>query len=118
MSPRSSLLLSPVFVACLILPAQAQERRPAPPERPVQEAMQRERAPQRAAGQAAMGDSIRYIRSSTRGQVIGAERLHTDGREINRIKVMDERGRVRVYEDDPAQRLQRVPARPTRRDDE
>ena len=55
-------------------------------------------------GQDAMGDSIRRVRSEARGQVLSAERMHMDGREINRIKVMDERGRVRVYEDDPQQR--------------
>lgn len=91
-----------------------------PAERAVQTEPQPQRAPQRTIGQVDMGDSIRYIRSSTRGQVIGAERLHTDGREINRIKVMDDRGRVRVYEDDPAQRMRNTPPTrpPTRRDDE
>ncbi|WP_149194669.1 hypothetical protein [Luteimonas suaedae] len=57
--------------------------------------------------QDAMADSIRHIRSSTRGTLISAERMHSDGREINRIKVVDDRGRVRVYEDDPQQRHQR-----------
>ncbi|WP_407352748.1 hypothetical protein [Luteimonas sp. R10] len=57
--------------------------------------------------QDAMADSIRHIRSSTRGTLISAERMHSNGREINRIKVLDDRGRVRVYEDDPQQRHQR-----------
>lgn len=67
-----------------------------------------ERQPRAAAawprGQDAMSDSIRRVRSESRGQVLSAERMHMDGREINRIKVMDERGRVRVYEDDPHRR--------------
>ncbi|WP_238376571.1 hypothetical protein [Luteimonas abyssi] len=55
-------------------------------------------------GQDGMSDSIRRVRNESRGQVLSAERMHMDGREINRIKVMDERGRVRVYEDDPHRR--------------
>lgn len=61
----------------------------------------------------ALADSVRRIERSTRGQVISAERMQSDGRDINRIKVMDERGRVRVYMDDPQQRRQP----PTRDDD-
>ena len=60
-----------------------------------------------------LADSVRRIERSTRGQVISAERMQSDGRDINRIKVMDDRGRVRVYMDDPQQ--QRQP--PTRDDD-
>jgi hypothetical protein len=61
----------------------------------------------------ALADSVRRIERSTRGQVISAERMQSDGRDINRIKVMDDRGRVRVYMDDPQQRRQP----PTRDDD-
>ena len=61
----------------------------------------------------ALADSVRRIERSTRGQVISAERMQSDGRDINRIKVMDERGRIRVYMDDPQQRNQP----PTRGDD-
>jgi hypothetical protein len=60
-----------------------------------------------------LADSVRRIERSTRGRVINAERVQSDGRDINRIKVMDERGRIRVYMDDPRQRS---PA-PTRGDD-
>lgn len=52
----------------------------------------------------ALADSVRRIERATRGQVISAERMQSDGRDINRIKVMDERGRIRVYMDDPQQR--------------
>ncbi|QCO67018.1 hypothetical protein E5843_03110 [Luteimonas yindakuii] len=68
-------------------------------------------------GQDAMGDSIRRVRSEARGQVLSAERMHMDGREINRIKVMDDRGRVRVYEDDPQQRVRSESPRTRSRDD-
>jgi hypothetical protein len=49
----------------------------------------------------ALSDSVRRIERSTRGQVLSAERVPYDGRDVNRIKTVDERGRVRVYMDDP-----------------
>lgn len=48
-----------------------------------------------------LSDSIRRIERSTRGQVLSAERVPYQGRNLNRIKVVDDRGRVRVYMDDP-----------------
>jgi len=60
-----------------------------------------------------MADSVRRIQRTTRGRVINAERVQSDGRSVNRIKVMDDRGRIRVYMDDPAQRR----GAPTRDDD-
>jgi hypothetical protein len=51
-----------------------------------------------------MADSIRYVRRASRGDILSAERMHSNGREINRIKVVDDRGRVRVFEDDPQRR--------------
>ena len=47
----------------------------------------------------ALAESIRE--ASRRGQVLSAESVPYDGRSINRVKVIDERGRVRVYMDDP-----------------
>ena len=57
-------------------------------------------------------DSVRRIERRTRGQVLSAERVPYEGRDLNRIKVIDENGRVRVFMDDPAQRP------PTRGDDD
>jgi hypothetical protein len=51
-----------------------------------------------------LSDSVRRAQRQTGGQVLGAERVQFDGREINRVKVMDDRGRVRYMDDDP-QRL-------------
>lgn len=51
-----------------------------------------------------LSDSVRRVERETRGQVLSAERLQYDGRELNRVKVVDGNGRVRVYVDDPAQR--------------
>ena len=67
-------------------------------------------------GQEALSDSIRRIERNTRGQVLSAERVPYDGRSVNRIKVVDDRGRVRVYMDDPQQPAPAQP--PTRGDDD
>lgn len=64
-----------------------------------------------------LSDSVRRVERETRGQVLSAERLQYDGRELNRVKVVDGNGRVRVYVDDPAQRGRRDNDARTRRDD-
>src|SRR3546814_13625087 len=77
--------------------------REAPPPRAMeaQPGRQEQRRPRRDDG---LADSVRRIERSTRGRVINAERVQSDGRSINRIKVMDDRGRIRVYIDDPQAR--------------
>jgi hypothetical protein len=49
----------------------------------------------------ALSDSVRRVERSSRGQVLSAERVPFDGRDVNRIKTVDDRGRVRIYMDDP-----------------
>lgn len=90
-------------------------RRAGPPTPAVREPPQRQERQRRHDD--ALADAIRRVERSTRGQVISAERMQSDGRDISRIKVMDDRGRVRVYTDDPQQR-QRRPQPPTRGDDD
>lgn len=51
--------------------------------------------------QRGLSDAVRRAERATRGQVLSAERVQYDGRDLNRIKVVDDRGRVRVYWDDP-----------------
>lgn len=59
-----------------------------------------------------LSDAVRRVQRETGGQVLGAERVQFDGRDINRIKVMDDRGRVRYMDYDPQQRrAQDPPAR-------
>ncbi len=61
----------------------------------------REAFPQTARSDArSLSDTIRRVQRSTGGQILGAERVPFDGRNINRVKYMDDRGRVR-YMDDP-----------------
>jgi hypothetical protein len=51
--------------------------------------------------QRALSDAVRRIERRTGGQVLSAERVPFDGRDVNRVKVVDSSGRVRVYMDDP-----------------
>lgn len=69
----------------------------------------------------ALSAAVRRVERRTGGQVLSAERVPYDGRDINRVKVVDASGRVRVYVDDPRSRAVRneVPSRPRRtRDDD
>lgn len=64
----------------------------------------------------ALSAAVRRVERRTGGQVLSAERVPYDGRDINRIKVVDASGRVRVYVDDPRVRAPQGTVR-TRDDD-
>ncbi|MDQ3206653.1 MAG: hypothetical protein M3Q40_09190 [Pseudomonadota bacterium] len=64
----------------------------------------------------ALSDAVRRVERRTGGQVLSAERVPFDGRNVNRVKVVDESGRIRVYMDDPRS-ARGAPSR-TRDDDE
>ena len=113
-----------VPLLCLVMPllaavgmagvtAHAQQRSP---ERSEQFAMRggEDAATRSQRRQDSMADSIRHVRRSNRGHIIAADRMLSNGRQINRIKLVDYRGRVRVIEDDP----QRRRAQRSRRDDD
>lgn len=52
--------------------------------------------------QDALSEAVRRVeRRSRGGQVLSAERVPFDGRDVSRIKVVDSSGRIRVYMDDP-----------------
>jgi hypothetical protein len=72
---------------------------------------QRYVGPERGQGRDALSDSVRRVERDTRGRVLSAERVPYDGRDVNRIKVVDQNGRVRVIMDDPDRRP-RTPASP------
>ena len=59
-----------------------------------------------------LSDAVRRAQRETGGQVLGAERIQFDGRDINRVKVMDDRGRVRYMDDDPQRTRASQPQRP------
>lgn len=49
----------------------------------------------------ALAAAVRRVERRTGGQVLSAERVPYEGRSLNRIKVVDATGRVRIYMDDP-----------------
>jgi hypothetical protein len=51
-----------------------------------------------------LSDAVRRVERRTGGQVLSAEQVPFDGRNVNRVKVIDSSGRVRVYMDDPQAR--------------
>ncbi len=55
----------------------------------------------RTAEQRALSAAVRRVGTQTGGQVLSAESVPFDGRDVSRIKVVDANGRVRVYMDDP-----------------
>ena len=108
--PRPSLsrLIRTAGLACLLLAGSGMAAWATPQGRqaksPPQRADQRDPLPahQRRQGQRALAESVRRAERATRGQVLSAERVQYDGRDLNRVKLVDDRGRVRVYWDDPA----------------
>lgn len=76
---------------------------------------QPEQPEQRPSEHRALSDAVRRVERATNGQVLSAERVQFDGRDVNRVKIIDGRGRVRVYWDDPqAPRADRTPSRQER----
>jgi hypothetical protein len=97
-----------IALAALAGPAAAQRGpRTAPPADPTQSQQSD-----------TLSDAVRRIERSNRGQVLSAERMQYDGRDVTRIKVVDDEGRVRIYMDDaPSKPEQRQPP-PRRRNDD
>lgn len=95
LSTCALLALSGAAVGAWAQSGQEGQPRPDPPPR---ESMMPQRNP------ASLSDSVRRAQRETGGQILGAERVQFDGREINRVKVMDDRGRVRYMDDDPQRR--------------
>lgn len=106
------LLLVPVFLLATAHEASAQARG------------QRARGHddgRRQDGARTLSDSVRRVERQTGGEVLSAERVPFEGRDLHRVKVVDASGRVRVYMDDPRERRAERPrpsSPPTRdRDD-
>lgn len=76
---------------------------------------QSNRSDDRQADHRALADAVRRVERATGGEVLSAERVQSDGRDVSRVKVVDSSGRVRVYMGD-GQLRDRKDDR-TRRDD-
>ena len=82
-----------IALASTSMPASAQQGRGPRDERAPPE-------PTRSEHDDNVSDAVRRIERSNRGQVLSAERMQYDGRDVTRIKVVDDAGRVRIYMDD------------------
>ena len=72
---------------------------PQPQAAPPPPQQQQPHAPHRNQQQG-LSESVR--RAERNGQVLSAEQVQSDGRDVNRVKIFDDKGRVRVFWDDPA----------------
>lgn len=107
--PKHLLMLSVLALCGPAASAWSQVRIEAPVPRsgPAEVDMPRETFASPAQRSRMMGDAVRRVQQSTGGRVLGAERVQFDGRDITRVKVMDERGRIRYMDDDPQDHPQR-----------
>ena len=56
------------------------------------------------ADHSSLSDAVRRVERDTRGEVLSAERVQYDGRDMHRVKVVDDQGRVRVFMQEPQRR--------------
>jgi hypothetical protein len=74
----------------------------------------------RPAPRRSLSDAVRRVERDTRGEVLSAERIQYDGRDMHRVKVVDDQGRVRVFMQDTQRRdgNRGGPPQPPSRDEE
>ena len=93
--PMPKLLTIAILAVLPALSAHAQSQ-PQPQPQP---------RPQRDDGgqdpRSSLSDAVRRVERDTRGEVLSAERVQYDGRDMHRVKVVDDQGRVRVFMQDP-----------------
>ena len=94
--PLSRRLPSLSLVLALAGLSTAAWAQPQPPKAPQQD-KPRPHAPREEKG---LSESVR--RAEREGKVLSAEQVQYDGRDVNRVKIVDDRGRVRVMWDDPS----------------
>ena len=88
--PLPSLLATALLAALPLASAFAQQPPPRPEQRP------------QDSRRGSMSDAVRgAVERNNRGEVLSAERVQYDGRDMHRVKVVDDQGRVRVFMQDP-----------------
>ena len=115
----------PMLLAAVLLTASSMAMaQQVPPPQPQQQdrgdrdlGRELQRPPQRERG--SLSDAVRRVERNTRGEVLSAERIQYDGRDMHRVKVVDDQGRVRVFMQEPQRRDGNGgrPQRPPRDDD-
>ncbi|WP_244244017.1 PepSY domain-containing protein [Marilutibacter alkalisoli] len=111
-----------LLVAAAVVAGEAMAQKGGPPDKVSRESPQVRHS--RGDDQRALSDAVRRVERRTGGRVLSAERVPFDGRDVSRVKVVDQQGRVRVFMDDPSSTRQprQLPSRPdprrTRDDDD
>ena len=104
--PLSNLLCVAVLAGLPMASVWAQQAPPPPPQRDRGEP--RNNDDQR---RGSLSEAVRRVERDTRGEVLSAERVQYDGRDMHRVKVVDDQGRVRVFMQDPERREGNGPQR-------
>ena len=95
MFSRKAMVQRLLVLVCLAGMGGAWAQSPPPSDPPAQ-------ASQQARGQRGnLPESVRRVERQTGGEVLRAEPMQRDGREVYRLKVLTADGRVRVVQDDP-----------------
>ena len=97
--PASKLLSIAIMALLPALSAQAQSQG-GPPQRDDDRCSRERRQDPRSS----LSDAVRRVERDTRGEVLSAERVQYDGRDMHRVKVVDDQGRVRVFMQEPQRR--------------
>ena len=109
---RLSRLLRTVLHPVLFLGTGAVWAQSTPPNAPPRQHQQPPAQRDHGQGQGqGLPDSVRRVERQTGGEVLRAEPMQRDGREVYRLKVLTSDGRVRVVQDDPERSRER-PAEP------
>ena len=97
--PLPSLLATALLAPLPLASAFAQQPPPRPERPPLSE-----QHPQDSR-RGSMSDAVRgAMERNNRGEVLSAERVQYDGRDMHRVKVVDDQGRVRVFMQEPQRR--------------
>ena len=92
--PLPNLLAAAILALLPMASAWAQSAPPPPRNRDGQGERQDDR-------RGSLSEAVRRVERDTRGEVLSAERVQYDGRDMHRVKVVDDQGRVRVFMQDP-----------------
>ena len=105
--PLPNLLAAAILALLPMASAWAQSAPPPPRNRDGQGERQDDR-------RGSLSEAVRRVERDTRGEVLSAERVQYDGRDMHRVKVVDDQGRVRVFMQDPERRDSGTPPPPPR----
>ncbi len=97
-TPPLKLLTIAILAVLPALSAYAGPQQTAPPKQDSRQDSGKSR------DSSSLSDAVRRIERDTRGEVLSAERVQYDGRDMHRVKVVDDAGRVRVFMQDPSRR--------------